>query len=128
MNSVNIIGRITKDLELKGDSTKFVRFSVAINRGKDKDGNDRGADFPNVIFFGKTAETLCKYFNKGRMIAVSGHIQTSSYEKDGNKYYSTDIIGDRFFFCDSVKNESAADDDSEVPEGFVKMTDDDIPF
>ena len=60
MNSVNIIGRLTKDPEVKYTDNQLAvcRFSVAINRGKDKDGNDRGADFPNCIAFGKTAETM----------------------------------------------------------------------
>lgn len=134
MNNVCIIGRFTRDPEVKYSQSGMAvcRFSVAINRGKDKDGNDRGADFPNCIAFGKTAETIGKFFTKGRMICIVGRIQTGSYEKDGVTHYTTDILVDRFDFCDGQgsgftrpEGVSANDD---IPEGFEAIDDDDIPF
>lgn len=138
LNNVCIIGRFTRDPEVKYSQSGMAvcRFSVAINRGKDKDGNDRGADFPNCIAFGKTAETISKFFTKGRMIGIVGRIQTGSYEKDGVTHYTTDILVDRFDFCDSngggqgsgftrPEGVSANDD---IPEGFEAIDDDDIPF
>ena len=103
----------------------------------DKDGNDRGADFPNCIAFGKTAENIGKYFSKGRLIGLNGRLQTGSYEnKDGNKVYTTDVIVDRFDFCDSngggqgsgfTRPEGVSNND-DIPEGFEAIDDDDIPF
>ena len=137
-NVVVIIGRFTRDPEVKysQSGTAVCRFSVAINRGKDKDGNDRGADFPNCIAFGKTAETIGKFFTKGRNIGITGRIQTGNYEKDGIRYYTTDILVDRFDFCDSsgggqssgfTRPEGASHND-DIPEGFEAIDDDDIPF
>lgn len=139
MNSVNIIGRLTRDPEVKYTDNQLAvcRFSVAIDRGKDKDGNDRGADFPNCIAFGKTAENIGKFFSKGRKIGLNGRLQTGSYEKDGVKHYTTDIIIDRFDFCDSGNNnngngftrsEGAPLDNSDIPDGFEVIDDDDVPF
>lgn len=140
MNTVSLIGRLTKDPEVKYTESQLAvcRFSVAINRGKDKDGNDRGADFPNCIAFGKTAENIGKFFSKGRLIGVNGRLQTGSYDKeDGSKVYTTDVIVDRFDFCDSS---SGGDGQSGftrpqgtssvagIPEGFEVIYDSDIPF
>ena len=138
LNNVCIIGRFTRDPEVKYSQSGMAvcRFSVAINRGKDKDGNDRGADFPNCIAFGKTAETIGKFFTKGRMIGIVGRIQTGNYEKDGVTHYTTDILVDRFDFCDSngggqgngfTRPESVSNND-DIPEGFEAIDDDDIPF
>ena len=138
MNNVCILGRFTRDPEVKysQSGTAVCRFSVAINRGKDKDGNDRGADFPNCIAFGKTAETIGRFFTKGRMIGIVGRIQTGSYEKDGVTHYTTDILVDRFDFCDSnsggqgsgfTRPEGVSSND-DIPDGFEAIDDDDIPF
>lgn len=140
MNTVSLIGRLTKDPEVKYTESQLAvcRFSVAINRGKDKDGNDRGADFPNCIAFGKTAENIGKFFSRGRLIGVNGRLQTGSYNKeDGGKVYTTDVIVDRFDFCDSTSSNSSqsgftrpqgAANNSDIPEGFEIIDDSDIPF
>lgn len=98
MNSVSLVGRLTRDPELREGTTSVARFSVAIDRGKDKDGNDRGTDFPNIVVFGKQAESCAKYLEKGRQVAIQGRIQTGSYEKDGKKIYTTDVVADRVEF------------------------------
>ena len=93
MNSVNLIGRLTKDIDLRYTQSGLAvgRFSVAIDRPK-KDGQDNGADFPNCVAYGKTAENLANYVHKGEMVGVTGCIRTGSYEnKDGRKVYTTDI-------------------------------------
>lgn len=98
MNNVSLIGRLTRDPNITYTQSQMcvARFSLAINRGKDKDGNDRGADYPNIVAFGKQAEGCEKYLRKGRKVAVQGHIQTGSYtNRDGQKVYTTDIIADR---------------------------------
>lgn len=93
MNSVNLIGRLTKDVDLRYTQSGLAvgRFSIAIDRPK-KDGQSNGADFPNCVAYGKTAETLANYVHKGEMVGVTGCIRTGSYtNKDGQKVYTTDV-------------------------------------
>lgn len=134
MNQVNLIGRLTKDIELRytSDTQKAVaKFSIAIDRGKDKDGNDRGADFPSVTVFGKTAENCEKFLKKGSQIAIQGRLQTGSYDKDGKKYYTTDVIADRVEFLGSRSGNTAQASEeptqNPTPQGFAEI-DEDIPF
>lgn len=93
MNNVNLIGRLTKDVDLRYTQSGLAvgRFSMAIDRPK-KDGQDNGADFPNCVAYGKTAENLANYVHKGGMVGVTGCIRTGSYtKKDGQKVYTTDV-------------------------------------
>ena len=93
MNNVNLIGRLTKDVDLRYTQSGLAvgRFSVAIDRPK-KDGQDNGADFPNCVAYGKTAENLANYVHKGGMVGVTGCIRTGSYtKKEGQKAYTTDV-------------------------------------
>ena len=138
MNSVSLIGRLTKDPDIRygaASQTAVARFTIAIDRGKDKNGEDRGADFPGIVCFGKTAELCERYLGKGRLVGIQGRIQTGSYEKDGRKVYTTEVLADRVEFLDrgdksggSAAQMGGAPSDNQVPEGFTEMTDDDIPF
>ena len=105
MNSVLLIGRLTKDPELRygaGSQTAVCKFTVAVDRGKDRDGNDLGADFPRVTVFGKQGENCDRYLAKGRLVAVQGRIQTGSYQnKEGVTVYTTDVVADRVEFLGS---------------------------
>lgn len=125
MNNVNIIGRLTKDVNVRATNsgTSVASFTVAVDRGKDKDGNDRGADFISCIAFGRTADNLERFSGKGLRVAVTGHIQTGSYEKDGGKVYTTDVIADRLEFIDWKHSNGQ----QEAPSGFMAM-DEDVPF
>ena len=118
MNNVNLIGRLTKDPQVSytGQQMAVAKFSIAIDRGKDK-----GADYPNIVAFGKTAELAEKWLKKGQMVGVSGHIQTGSYEKDGRKVYTTDVVADRLTIVEWNKEEP-----KEVQMEFIP--DDSIPF
>ena len=91
MNKVVLIGRLTKDPELRfaaGSGTAVARFTLAVNRQFKKD----EADFISCIAFGKTGETIAQYITKGRQLAVSGNIRTGSYEaQDGTRRYTTDV-------------------------------------
>mgnify|MGYP001015502735 CR=1 FL=1 len=101
MNSVNLIGYLTRDPEVRYTQSNMAvaTLSIAINRGKDKNGQDKGADFPRVIVFGSQAENCQKYLSKGKRIGVTGRIQTDSYEReDGSKVYTTDVIASRVEF------------------------------
>ena len=132
MNNVILIGRLVRDPELRytsGSQMAVCRFTLAIDR-RVKQGEEKKADFPNVICFGKTAENCEKFLAKGRKVAVQGRLQTGSYEKDGVKHYTTDVIADNVEFLEwGEKNgESAKESRSEpVPEGFAAL-DESIPF
>lgn len=98
MNKVFLIGNITKDIELRqSNSGKFVvEFSVAINNGKDQQGNELPADFVNCTAWNKTAEVLSKYTNKGSKISVEGAIKTQTWvDQQGNNRYKTYVLVDR---------------------------------
>lgn len=129
MNQIICTGRLTKDIEVKYTPSQLAvaRFNIALDRGKDKNGESRGADFPNCVAFGKTAENLERFSGKGLRISIIGHIQTGSYDKDGQKHYTTDIICDRIEFIDWKGQANAAPSQEDVPEGFAAI-DEDIPF
>ena len=132
MNKVIISGRLTRDIELRysNSGTAVARFSVALDRGKDQNGNDKGADYPNCIAFGKTAETLSKWSSgKGGRILIEGRIQTGSYTNPkGDKVYTTDVVADRIDIIDFKAKDEAPQQQFDVPEGFEMVEDDDIPF
>lgn len=109
MNKVILIGRLTKDPELRfaaGSGMAISRFSVAVTRPFKKD----ETDFINCVAFGKTAETISQYLTKGRQIAISGSIRTGSYDaQDGTKRYTTDVAVDSFEFIGSNDKNGNAD-------------------
>ena len=113
MNKVIIIGRFTRDPEIKyttgENATATARFSLAVNRRfKNKEGN-YDADFINCVAFGKTAEFIEKYFTKGMAIGITGRIQTGSYtNKEGQKIYTTDVVVEETEFVES-KNKGTSD-------------------
>lgn len=135
MNLVLISGRLTKDPEVRyttGTQMAVAVFTLAIDRGKDKNGEDMGADFPRVTVFGKQAENCERYLAKGCRVAVQGKIQTGSYEdKNGQKVFTTDVIAQRVEFIDFKEknpqnaNQSAWNDN---PPGYTSLSEDDIPF
>ena len=109
MNHVIIHGRCAHDPEIKTtqSGTQFARLSIAVDRYA-KAGEQRTADFIPCMAWGKTAEFIGRYFTKGQEILAEGRIQTGSYEKDGRKVYTTDVIIDRVEFCGSKSNKSDA--------------------
>ena len=130
MNKVILMGRLTKDPDMRGEGTGLVaRYTLAVDRRFKKDGED-AADFIQCVVFGKGAEFAQKYLKKGTKMVVSGRIQTGSYtHKDGQKVYTTDVIVEEQDFAESKNNQSAAsasgdNDFMDVPQS-VK---DDMPF
>ncbi len=100
MNNVTLIGRLTRDPERTDRSNTIIcNFSIAVDRPKE------GADFIRITVFGKQAENCSQYLAKGRQVAVQGHIQTGSYQKDGKTIYTTDVIGDHIEFLGSSNTE-----------------------
>lgn len=142
LNCAVIMGRLTADPELRQtpSSVPVTRFTVAVDRGYVKQGEERKADFINIVAWRKTAEFVCKHFSKGSMIAIQGAIETGSYEKDGVKRYTFEINADNVSFCGS-KNEqgntgAVANNATTTPafsspavDDFAAMADDDdLPF
>lgn len=130
MNRFTFIGNLTKDIEYRVSSEHSVaRGAIALNRGKDKNGNDKGADFINIVAFGNTAEKLNMYGKKGKKLLLEGRVKTGSYEKDGQRVYTTEFIVDHFEFCDSLNSATQATQDS--AEGFLTVPeglDEELPF
>ena len=134
MNQVNLVGRIAREIELRyttGTQMAVARFPLAISRAK-KDGEDQGADFPTIVAFGKTAENLERFSGKGLRVAVTGKIQTGSYDdRDGKKVYTTEVIANNIEFIDfkGKDGQNVNPSVSEgIPEGFSAVTDDELPF
>nr|DAO84003.1 MAG TPA: Single strand binding protein [Caudoviricetes sp.] len=104
MNKVILIGRLTKDPELRyaaGSGTAVCRFTLAVSRQFKKD----ETDFINCIAFNKQGEAIAKYVTKGRQLAVTGSIRTGSYDgQDGVKRYTTDVIVESFEFIGNSNN------------------------
>ena len=129
MNSVTLIGNISKDLELRYSTsqTAILRFSLAVGRRKKED----GTDFINCVAFGKTAENTERFCHKGSKVGVRGRIQTGSYEKeDGTKVYTTDIIADEVEFLDSKRDDTPRTEPQTTaePEPNFAAVQEEIPF
>lgn len=140
MNNVILIGRLTRDVELRYTTSQMAvaTFTLAIDRPV-KAGKEKEADFPRVTVFGKTAENCEKYLAKGRMVAVQGSLQTGSYtNKDGATVYTTDVIANRVEFLewgDRPQSNTPANSGAQassfnaddVPDNFQAL-DEDVPF
>lgn len=110
MNKVSLLGRMCADLELKeAGENKYSRFTIAVNRRYTNEEGERDADFISCVAWNKTAENLVKFFKKGNQIALTGRIQTGSYDReDGSKAYTTDVIVEEFDFVDKKGDERPA--------------------
>ena len=135
MNSVLLIGRLTRDPELNyTQAGKAVcKFSIAVDRGK-KDGEDLGADYPRITVWGKQAESCDRYLAKGRQVAIVGRLQTGSYKnKHDETVYTTDVVADRVEFLgggnhaasqDEVEQEAYSEEEFDT----FQAVEGDIPF
>lgn len=132
MNSVQLIGRLTKDPEVRwtAEGLAIATFSVAIDRPAKKDGSHE-TDFPRVTVFGRQAENCEKYIRKGSLVGINGRIQTGSYEKDGQRIYTTDVVADRVEFLSRTERTEPAP--VAAPSGYQQAMngyafyDDDLP-
>ena len=109
MNNVSLVGRFTKDLELKysKEGKAMLKSSIAVNRSKDV------TDFINIVAFGKTAELIAEYHKKGDLIGISGSIWTGSYEKEGQKVYTFEVCVNQITFVKPAKNEQSRENTGE---------------
>lgn len=124
MNNIVLIGRLTKDPEVRyAGETAIATFTLAIDRFG---GKEKKTDFPRITVFGKQAENCEKFLAKGRLVGIQGKLQTGSYEnKNGDKVYTTDVVGERVQFLEWGERENKP---VEIPEGFQAVDDDDVPF
>ena len=141
MNNVTLIGRLTKDPEVRytsGSQMAVARFSVAIDRPV-KQGQDKQTDFPSIVVFGKQAENCERYLSKGKLVGIEGRIQTGSYtNKDGNKVYTTDVVADEVEFISTTRSNGEGDFSYEASESrpsskkdtaeLEEIDDDSLPF
>lgn len=120
MNSVNLIGRLSNSPEIRHTTNNQVvcRFTLAVTRRFKNPAGDYEADFINCVAFGKTAELIGNYVEKGQQLAVEGRIQTSSYTAgDGSKRYTTDVVVENITFINSKrKNEPQAENQTQSSE------------
>jgi len=138
MNSVNIVGRLTKDVELRYSQAgvAIANYTVAVNRNfKDANG-ERTADFINVVQFRKGAELVAQYTGKGSQIGVTGRIQTRNYEnKEGNRVFVTEVVAESVQFLDSKKSNQSNNQQNKENDDPIKgqgepidIDDSDLPF
>lgn len=102
MNLVNLTGRLTKDIDLKKtqNGMSVIKFTLAVNRRFKKDGEQQ-ADFISCVAWDKAAEIMYQYVGKGSQIGLTGRLQTGSYDRDGQKVYTTDVVVEQFDFLES---------------------------
>ena len=137
-NLAVLSGRLTADPEMKTtqNGNSVCSFTIAVDR-RHKQGEERQADFINIVAWRQNAEFVSKYFSKGSMIGIEGSIQTRKYtDKDGNKRKSWDIVADQVYFAESKhggenqqakKNVNVEYEDHQPAETFVQVSDD-LPF
>lgn len=142
MNSVSLMGRLTRDPEVRYTANTQManaRFVVAVNRKLSKEKRQEAenngyptADFISCMAWGKTAENIGNYFKKGQRIAVSGHIQTGSYEnQQGQRIYTTDVVVDSFDFVESNKDNISNQENTAQDYGFnqaIPTSNNELPF
>lgn len=140
MNKVILMGRLTRDPEVRytqTNNTLVASFSLAVNRRFARQGEERQADFINVVAWSKTGEFVSKYFKKGQQVGVIGRLQTRNWDDEqGQKHYITEVVAEETYFADSRRDGAQSDmsssfdttvagaDDSE----FSVSSGDDLPF
>ena len=151
MNKAILVGRLTADPELKAtaNGVSVCSFTIAVNRRFARAGEERKADFINCVAWRQSAEFICNYFAKGRMIGVIGSIQTRDWtDNEGKKRYATEVIVDEAYFTESKSGsdnaqsgawpQSRASEPAGAPQSFDSLpdgadfmpgiSDDDLPF
>ena len=111
LNKIFLMGRLTKDPELRRtqSGTAVASFSIAVDRDHGKKGEDKETDFIDIVAWRSTAEFVCKYFTKGQLIALSGRIQSRSYEdKTGSKRTAVEVVAEQVSFCGPKKDRESA--------------------
>ena len=127
LNKITVMGRMTKDPELRRtqSGTAVASFAIAVERDYKPEGGEKETDFFDVVAWRKTAEFVCRYFAKGRMAVIDGRLQTRKWtDKNGGNRVAVEIIADSVYFGDSKK--SVPDGGNEPVE--LEYDDGDLPF
>ena len=131
MNKVILLGRLTKDVDVRYTQTNNIMvasFSLAVNRRFAKEGEERQADFINIVAWNKTAEFCSKYFKKGQQVGVVGRLQTRNWEDENKvKHYITEVVAEEVYFADSKKEDGNATTEETESGNFYNSTDE-LPF
>lgn len=140
LNRVILMGRLTKDPELRytPNNIPVCSYTIAVERNYARPGEQRQADFIPIVSWRSNAEFVSKYFNKGKMIVVSGRLQVRTWDdQDGKRHYITEVIADETYFADSKRDSDSDnrmntvfnDNRSSDIEGFMPIDgDDELPF
>ena len=134
MNKIVLMGRLTRDPEVRYTQTNNVQvtnFTLAVNRRFAKQGEERQADFINIVAWNKTAEFVSKYFKKGQQVGIIGRLQTRNWEDEqGQKHYATEVVAEETYFADT-KKENNVSAEQELKNAGVEVNvieDSDLPF
>ena len=147
MNKVILMGRLTRDPEVRytqTNNTLVASFSLAVNRRFVRQGEERQADFFNIVAWGKQGEFCSKYFKKGQQVGVIGRLQTRTWDDDKGRHYITEVVAEEVYFADSRRDGDSSNTafenafGSTMPGGMDAVTDgasdfevsasDDLPF
>ena len=137
MNKIILLGRLTKAPEIRFSQTnniKVASFSLAVNRKYVKEGEERQADFINIVAWSKLGEFCSKYFKKGQQVAVTGRLQTRTWDDDqGQKHYITEVVAEEAYFADSKRDGAVDNTFGSIPmptpdSDFEVSSGDDLPF
>ena len=137
MNKVILMGRLTRDPEVRytqTNNTLVASFSLAVNRRFVRQGEERQADFINIVAWSKLGEFCSKYFKKGQQVAVTGRLQTRTWDDDqGQKHYITEVIAEEDYFADSKRDGAVDNTFGSIPmptpdSDFEVSSGDDLPF
>ncbi|MEE0768892.1 MAG: single-stranded DNA-binding protein [Clostridia bacterium] len=137
MNKVILMGRLTRDPEVRytqTNNTLVASFSLAVNRRFVRQGEERQADFINIVAWSKLGEFCSKYFKKGQQVAVTGRLQTRTWDDDqGQKHYITEVIAEEAYFADSKRDGAVDNTFGSIPmptpdSDFEVSSGDDLPF
>lgn len=144
MNKVILLGRLTKNPEIRYTQTNNIKvghFTLAVNRKYVKQGEERMADFINIVTYSKLTDFTEKYLKQGIQICISGRLQTKNWEdKNGQKHFSTEVVAEDIDFADSIKkqepDESVLASSTQVTntsedtqqEDVIMVDGDDLPF
>lgn len=136
MNSVCLVGRLTKDPELRytPNNQAVATFSLAVNRNFKSQNGEREADFINCVIWRQQAENLANWAKKGALIGITGRIQTRSYEnQQGQRVYVTEVVAENFQLLESQKDRGNQPQANSQPDfrrntSPMDISDDDLPF
>ena len=131
MNKVVLIGRLTKDPELRytASGTAVARFTLAVDRGFKNQQGEKQADFIPITVWRTQAENCAKYLQKGRLVAVAGRIQTGSYETpDGQRRYTTEVVADEVRFLEWGEKKEQGQVQGDIPEFTPYENNEKLPF